>query len=82
VGAAKRKEIDFSERLTLSEDATCTANSVELTWRPPTKNSERVEKYKLMIASTTGTGHTQTSKCNCTHLRAFVPISRCKTQFL
>ena len=26
----------------------------ELSWRPPTKNSERIERYKLMIATSTG----------------------------
>ena len=34
--------------------AVCGVSSVELSWRPPTKNAERIEKYKLMIATTTG----------------------------
>lgn len=32
----------------------CGANTLELSWRPPTKNAERIEKYKLMIATGTG----------------------------
>jgi hypothetical protein len=27
---------------------------LEVAWRAPTKNSDRVERYKLMIATTTG----------------------------
>ncbi len=32
----------------------CGVTSLELTWRPPTKNSDRIERYKLMIATGTG----------------------------
>ncbi|PNH04177.1 hypothetical protein TSOC_009697, partial [Tetrabaena socialis] len=32
----------------------CGVSSLELSWRPPTKNSDRIERYKLMIATGTG----------------------------
>ena len=34
--------------------ATITATSLELTWQPPTKNADRIENYKLMMATPTG----------------------------
>lgn len=51
---SKKKEKDHAERLELMDDAACTTNSIELGWRPPTKNAERIDKYKLMIATNTG----------------------------
>lgn len=51
---SKKKEKDHAERLELMDDAICTTNSIELGWRPPTKNAERIDKYKLMIATNTG----------------------------
>ncbi|KAF8058062.1 GPA3 [Scenedesmus sp. PABB004] len=40
------------ERLELLPDARAvTASSVEVAWRPPSKNSERITSYKLMVAS-------------------------------
>lgn len=32
----------------------CGVSSLELSWRPPTKNADRIERYKLMIATGTG----------------------------
>lgn len=50
---SRKRDLGLSEKLELC-DATCTANSIEINWRPPTKNAERVERYKLMIATGTG----------------------------
>ncbi|KAG2490886.1 hypothetical protein HYH03_010803 [Edaphochlamys debaryana] len=52
--ANRRKDNGFSEKLELSDDAVCGVSSLELSWRPPTKNSDRIERYKLMIATGTG----------------------------
>ncbi|KXZ54835.1 hypothetical protein GPECTOR_4g907 [Gonium pectorale] len=52
--ANRRKDMGFSERLELSDDAVCGVSSLELSWKPPTKNSDRIERYKLMIATGTG----------------------------
>lgn len=41
-------------RLELSDDSTCTPSYIEVGWRPPTKNVDRIEYYKLMMATTTG----------------------------
>jgi hypothetical protein len=51
---SRKRDLGISEHLELSDEAICTMSSIELNWRPPTKNAERVEKYKLMIASSTG----------------------------
>ncbi|MEW5307774.1 MAG: hypothetical protein WDW38_010526 [Sanguina aurantia] len=50
----KRRDLRFADKLELMADAVCGANTLELSWRPPTKNAERIEKYKLMIATGTG----------------------------
>lgn len=50
----KKKATDISDRLELLDDAVCSSNSIELGWRPPTKNHERIDSYKLMIATATG----------------------------
>ena len=51
--AAKRREA-VQERLELMDNAICGHNSIELTWRPPTKNADRIDRFKLMMATTTG----------------------------
>ena len=51
---SRKVDNSLSDRLELSDDAACGLNSIELGWRPPTKNAERIEKYKLMIATSTG----------------------------
>ena len=51
---SRKRDLGLSERLELADDAVCGVNSIELNWRPPTKNAERIEKYKLMIATSTG----------------------------
>ncbi|GAX74227.1 hypothetical protein CEUSTIGMA_g1676.t1 [Chlamydomonas eustigma] len=51
---SRKRDLGLSERLELADDAICGINSIELSWKPPTKNAERIEKYKLMIATSTG----------------------------
>eukprot|EP00798_Chlamydomonas_sp_ICE-L_P017171 gene17171-23487_t len=51
---SKKRDLGLSERLELLDEASCTVNSIELSWRPPTKNADRIERYKLMIATSTG----------------------------
>ena len=48
---SRKRDLGLSERLELSDESVCGVNSIELNWRPPTKNAERIEKYKLMIAT-------------------------------
>lgn len=40
--------------LELLSDAAATSSSLEVSWRPPSKNSERITGYKLMVATSTG----------------------------
>jgi hypothetical protein len=42
--------------LELLSDAAATSSSLEVSWRPPSKNSERITGYKLMVATSTGAG--------------------------
>jgi hypothetical protein len=51
---SRKRDLGVSERLELMDDAISTVNSIELSWKPPTKNAERIERYKLMIATSTG----------------------------
>lgn len=41
----------YSDKLEILDAAACTPSSIELAWRPPTKNAERITSYKLMLAS-------------------------------
>lgn len=50
----KKKDNSFTDKLELMDDAVCGVSFLELSWRPPTKNSDRIERYKLMIATSTG----------------------------
>lgn len=45
------------ERLELTNDAMATSCSIQVSWRPPSKNSERITFYKLMVATSTGEHH-------------------------
>lgn len=51
---SRKRDLGVSDKLELMDDAICSVNSIELNWKPPTKNAERIEKYKLMIATGTG----------------------------
>uniref|UniRef100_A0A7S3QQQ5 Fibronectin type-III domain-containing protein n=2 Tax=Dunaliella tertiolecta TaxID=3047 RepID=A0A7S3QQQ5_DUNTE len=51
---SKKRDLGVSEKLQLLDDAICGVSSIELQWRPPTKNTDRIERYKLMIATSTG----------------------------
>ncbi|DBA67511.1 TPA: hypothetical protein ACH3X2_001791 [Trebouxia sp. C0005] len=42
------------DTLDLMDEAVCTPSSIEVAWRPPTKNADRISKFKLMLATTTG----------------------------
>jgi hypothetical protein len=44
-------QVNFLELL---GDAAATSSSLEVSWRPPSKNSERITGYKLMVATSTG----------------------------
>lgn len=50
----KRNGNMIYDTLDIKTEASCTSNSIEVSWRPPTKNAERIVKYKLMLATTTG----------------------------
>ncbi|KAK9823106.1 hypothetical protein WJX72_000307 [[Myrmecia] bisecta] len=50
----KKKGNLYIEKLELLDEAVCTTNSIEVAWRPPTKNCDRVLNFKVMMATTTG----------------------------
>eukprot|EP00878_Enallax_costatus_P041461 GHUV01048247.1.p1 GENE.GHUV01048247.1~~GHUV01048247.1.p1 ORF type:complete len:624 (+),score=179.30 GHUV01048247.1:665-2536(+) len=51
---AKRRDQEQVDRLELLEDAAATSNSIQVNWRPPSKNKERITGFKLMVATITG----------------------------
>jgi len=54
-GLRDRKVEDLgSDRLELMEQSATAPNSIEVCWRPPLKNSDRINRYKLMMATNTG----------------------------
>ena len=54
--ALKRKggDDDAADRLELLSGIPSGPNALEVSWRPPTKNQDRVDRYKLMVATNTG----------------------------
>jgi hypothetical protein len=42
------------DALELLGGASCTSSSIGVSWRPPTKNKERISSYKLMLTTRTG----------------------------
>lgn len=50
----RRKGSMTIDTLDLMDEAVCTPSSIEVAWRPPTKNADRISKFKLMLATTTG----------------------------
>jgi len=44
---------EASDRLELLDVANTSPNSIEVSWRPPSKNADRVHHYKLMMATNT-----------------------------
>lgn len=49
-----RRENDIVSSLEILDDAVCTTNAIEVAWRAPTKNADRIDRYKLLMATTTG----------------------------
>mmetsp|Transcript_19854 Transcript_19854/g.64594 ORF Transcript_19854/g.64594 Transcript_19854/m.64594 type:complete len:632 (+) Transcript_19854:58-1953(+) len=45
---------EHSDRLELCDDAVTSANAIEVSWRSPAKNADRIDYYKLMMATNTG----------------------------
>ena len=52
--AAQERKQAQADRLELSDAAAITTTSIELAWHPPTKNADRIDAYKLMMATPTG----------------------------
>jgi len=52
--AHMRGDEEMSDRLELLDVANTSPNSIEVSWRPPSKNADRVHHYKLMMATNTG----------------------------
>lgn len=50
----RRKGSMTIDTLDLMDEAVCTPSSIEVSWRPPTRNADRISKFKLMLATTTG----------------------------
>ena len=50
----RRKGSMTIDTLDLMDEAVCTPSSIEVAWRPPTRNADRISKFKLMLATTTG----------------------------
>ncbi|CAG9465761.1 unnamed protein product [Pedinophyceae sp. YPF-701] len=49
-----QKENDIVSKLAINDRAEISPNSIELSWRAPTKNADRIKEYKLMLATPTG----------------------------
>lgn len=46
---SRKRDLGLSEKLELTDDAVCTVNSIEIGWRPPTKNAEVGGARKLVV---------------------------------
>jgi hypothetical protein len=46
------------DALELLESVSATSSSIDVSWRPPTKNKDRITGYKLMLSSSSGGRHT------------------------
>ena len=55
---------EASDRLELLDVANTSPNSIEVSWRPPSKNADRVHHYKLMMATNTA------GRCRLNHVFA------------
>lgn len=42
------------DRLELVDAGGATSSTLDVSWRPPTKNKDRITGYKLMLSSSTG----------------------------
>jgi hypothetical protein len=42
------------DKLELLECVGASSSSIDVSWRPPTKNKERISGYKLMLSTSTG----------------------------
>ncbi len=45
---------DSQDKFELIDTGMTTSNTIEVVWRPPAKNLERIKSYKLMMATNTG----------------------------
>lgn len=68
-----------TNRLEILDDVVCTANAIEVGWRPPTKNVDRIDRYKLMMATTTGRVK---EICQGNHLRYKVVGLKANTEYV
>ena len=50
----RKRGDDSTDKLEILDDASSTPNAIEVSWRPPVKNLDRIERYKLMMATNTG----------------------------
>ncbi len=51
----ERKRLNVaSETLAICSEAICTSTSIAISWRPPTKNADRITNFKVMMATTYG----------------------------
>ena len=45
---------DAPDKFELIDTGVTTSNTIEVVWKPPAKNLERIKSYKLMMATNTG----------------------------
>ena len=50
----KYTQEDSQDKFELIDTGMTTSNTIEVVWRPPAKNLERIKSYKLMMATNTG----------------------------
>ena len=50
----KYTQEDSQDKFELIDTGMTTSNTIEVVWRPPAKNLERIKSYKLMTATSTG----------------------------
>ena len=66
-------------RLEILDEPIVTLSTIEVAWRPPAKNIERIEKYKLMMATNTGVVK---EVCQGKYTRYKVGALRSNTQYI
>jgi hypothetical protein len=53
------------DKLELLESVAATSSSIDVSWRPPTKNKDRITGYKLMLSSSSGQVSCAAALCAC-----------------
>lgn len=74
-----KTEDDVADRLELMSGVPSGPNALEVSWRPPAKNQDRIDRYKLMVATNTGVVK---EVCQGKHVRYRVSGLRSNTSYV